>query len=93
MSHNPAIAQLKRVPVIIALTLLMLLAGLLLLEQTGPAVSAPKPARLNFVNSSSVSDPGTDFDNPGGNPVKHCTDGKGKDGAPDFKNKHCLSGT
>ena len=95
MTKNPALAQLKRVPVIIVLTLMLLLAGLLMLERTGPAVDASRTARLDFVNSSSISNPGTDFDNPGNNPAKHCNDGKGKDGAPENKNKHCrgLSGS
>jgi hypothetical protein len=86
MTKNPALAQLKRVPVIIVLTLMMLLAGLLLLERTGPAVDASRSARLDFVNTSSADDPGTDFNNPGGNPEKHCTDGHGRD---DEQNKHC----
>ena len=45
MTKNPALAQLKRVPVIIVLTLMMLAAGLLLLENTGPAVSPTRTVK------------------------------------------------
>ena len=91
MTDHPAIAQLKRIPVILVLILALLLGGLLLMEQTGSTAGEPKTDRIEFFNTSSVDDPGVDFGNPGGNPDKHCLDGKGED---DEHNKHCrgLSG-
>src|SRR4051812_45044710 len=54
-TKNPALAQLKRLPVIIVLALMLLLAGLLLLERTGPTVggSNAKSSKLEFVNIGS----------------------------------------
>jgi hypothetical protein len=86
MTKNPALAQLRRVPVIIVLTLMLLLAGLLMLERTGPAVDASRSARLDFVNTKTDKPATNPGDNPGGNPTKHCTDGHGHDAE---HNKHC----
>ena len=83
MTDHPAIAQLRRIPVIIVLTLALLLSGLLLMERTGGASDAGSSDRVEFVNLKN--------DKPSkskGNHEKHCNDGKGKD---DVKNKHCRN--
>ena len=91
--HSPAMSQFRRIPLILILALALLIAGLLMLalESNGGA-GQPKDTHLPFVKASSVSNPGNDFNNPGGNPEKHCNDGHGKDGE---HNKHCrgISGT
>jgi hypothetical protein len=92
MTDTPAMRQLRRIPVIVLVALALLIAGLLLLAVENTGARAPVGRHLDFVKTSSVQSPGTDFDNPGGNPDKHCNDGKGQD---DERNKHCrgISGT
>ena len=74
--------RMVRQPLVwLVLAVMVIFGALFLLESSGSSA----PAQVVPIHLTS-SGGGTDFGNPGGNPTKHCTDGKGKD---DTHNKHC----
>ena len=91
MNNHPAIAQLRRIPVIAVVTLALLLGALVLLEQTGSAAGSADREGVEFVNlhhKATHDNGGGNGGGSNGNHEKHCNDGKGAD---DTKNKHCRN--
>ena len=85
MSTNPALAALRRLPVIFLLAAALLLTALLMLESSG-GIAGPERSgvELPFVNTKA-----NQAQQGNGGPPAHCTDGRGAD---DTKNPHCTGG-